>query len=106
MSYGRSCLRKNGDYTKLLALAAVDSRPENLGGGLILMAEWTGLEPATPGVTGRYSNQLNYHSADWPVSIDMRASPVFTTAGYSRKLEREKSLELSTYTLARYRSTN
>jgi hypothetical protein len=26
------------------------------------MAEWTGLEPATPGVTGRYSNQLNYHS--------------------------------------------
>ena len=28
----------------------------------ILLAEWTGLEPATPGVTGRYSNQLNYHS--------------------------------------------
>ena len=28
------------------------------------MAEWTGLEPATPGVTGRYSNQLNYHSAE------------------------------------------
>ncbi len=27
-----------------------------------IMAEWTGLEPATPGVTGRYSNQLNYHS--------------------------------------------
>ena len=27
------------------------------------MAEWTGLEPATPCVTGRYSNQLNYHSA-------------------------------------------
>jgi hypothetical protein len=29
---------------------------------LIYLAEWTGLEPATPGVTGRYSNQLNYHS--------------------------------------------
>src|SRR5581483_2450360 len=30
------------------------------------LAEWTGLEPATPGVTGRYSNQLNYHSsATW-----------------------------------------
>ena len=28
-----------------------------------VMAEWTGLEPATPGVTGRYSNRLNYHSA-------------------------------------------
>ena len=27
------------------------------------LAEWTGLEPATPCVTGRYSNQLNYHSA-------------------------------------------
>ena len=27
------------------------------------MAERTGLEPATPGVTGRYSNRLNYRSA-------------------------------------------
>ena len=27
------------------------------------MAERTGREPATPGVTGRYSNQLNYRSA-------------------------------------------
>jgi hypothetical protein len=25
------------------------------------MAGWTGLEPATSGVTGRRSNQLNYH---------------------------------------------
>ena len=35
------------------------------------MAERTGLEPATPGVTGRYSNQLNYRSvplrsSGWP----------------------------------------
>ena len=29
---------------------------------LFCLAEWTGLEPATPGVTGRYSNQLNYRS--------------------------------------------
>ena len=29
----------------------------------VFLAEWTGLEPATPGVTGRYSNRLNYHSA-------------------------------------------
>ena len=28
----------------------------------LLLAERTGLEPATPDVTGRYSNQLNYHS--------------------------------------------
>jgi hypothetical protein len=27
-----------------------------------ILAERTGLEPATPGVTGRYSNQLNYRS--------------------------------------------
>ena len=32
------------------------------------MAEWTGLEPATPGVTGRYSNQLNYRSATLAIS--------------------------------------
>ena len=32
--------------------------------GFLLLAEWTGLEPATPGVTGRYSNQLNYHSTN------------------------------------------
>ena len=30
-----------------------------------LVAERTGLEPATPGVTGRYSNRLNYRSAVW-----------------------------------------
>jgi hypothetical protein len=33
-----------------------------LATALNTVAEWTGLEPATPGVTGRYSNQLNYHS--------------------------------------------
>ena len=38
-------------------------RPEtNLSLDLSYVAEWTGLEPATPGVTGRYSNQLNYRS--------------------------------------------
>ena len=30
-----------------------------------VLAERTGLEPATPGVTGRYSNQLNYRSEEW-----------------------------------------
>ncbi|CAM2146500.1 protein of unknown function [Pararobbsia alpina] len=57
------------------------------------MAERTGLEPATPGVTGRYSNQLNYRSKllnclpdamnchpDWHTSLllddaDILASP-------------------------------
>ena len=36
--------------------------------GFPFLAEWTGLEPATPGVTGRYSNQLNYHSWQCDVS--------------------------------------
>ena len=41
------------------------------------LAEWTGLEPATPGVTGRYSNQLNYHSISWWVlqGSNLRPSP-------------------------------
>ena len=33
----------------------------------IKMAERTGLEPATHGVTGRYSNQLNYRSKNFDV---------------------------------------
>ena len=32
------------------------------------MAQRTGLDPATPGVTGRYSNRLNYRCA----SVDFR----------------------------------
>ena len=39
------------------------------------LAEWTGLEPATPGVTGRYSNQLNYHS--WQAAF--ACNDVFTS---------------------------
>ena len=37
---------------------------ENLLGRLFeyRLAERTGLEPATPGVTGRYSNPLNYRA--------------------------------------------
>lgn len=30
------------------------------------MARLTGLEPATPGVTGRYSNQLSYNRSRRP----------------------------------------
>ena len=32
-----------------------------------MLAERTGLEPATSGVTGRHSNQLNYRSVDFLV---------------------------------------
>ena len=47
---------------------------------LQFLAEWTGLEPATPGVTGRYSNQLNYHSnnlQDLLVGADGVEPPTF-----------------------------
>jgi hypothetical protein len=37
-----------------------------------VLAERTGLEPATPGVTGRYSNQLNYRSWQWHVANKWR----------------------------------
>ena len=41
------------------------------------LAEWTGLEPATPGVTGRYSNQLNYHSSTSMVGAEGIEPPTF-----------------------------
>ena len=40
------------------------------------MAERTGLEPATPCVTGRYSNQLNYRSTDSFSHISIRLMSV------------------------------
>ena len=49
---------------------------------LIFLAEWTGLEPATPGVTGRYSNQLNYHSLRRKIDYSMLFSQ--TTSNYQR----------------------
>src|SRR5690554_4872350 len=41
------------------------------------MAQRTGLEPATPGVTGRYSNQLNYRCAylEWWVMTGSNRRP-------------------------------
>jgi hypothetical protein len=57
-----------------------------------MLAEWTGLEPATPGVTGRYSNQLNYHSAP----AGRRKNNLIT--GKSTVVGAER-LELPTYAL-------
>ena len=55
------------DLSKPASRARVSATPSQKKraprkGDPVFMAEWTGLEPATPGVTGRYSNQLNYHS--------------------------------------------
>jgi hypothetical protein len=48
-----------GPAMRTLTVQSIRARRIGL---LWMLAEWTGLEPATPDVTGRYSNQLNYHS--------------------------------------------
>ena len=58
----------------------------------VFLAEWTGLEPATPGVTGRYSNRLNYHSF-----LLLKTSEVF--ACLETVLVGAERLELPTYAL-------
>jgi hypothetical protein len=37
-------------------------KPDDFSSGFAVLAVRTGLEPATHGVTGRYSNQLNYRT--------------------------------------------
>src|SRR5712692_2407476 len=71
-SASTTCIRRlllwtqsNGDMTRV---------SENL-------AERTGLEPATPGVTGRYSNQLNYRSAFALPRVERRSASVPTRGG-------------------------
>jgi hypothetical protein len=56
-------------------MAYASSKPERSRS----MAERTGLEPATPGVTGRYSNQLNYRSVEkaWLVGAEGLEPPTF-----------------------------
>ena len=45
------------------------------------MAERTGLEPATTGVTGQYSNQLNYRSELIDLDLKSWCSYVVGVAG-------------------------
>src|SRR5713226_61615 len=49
------------------------------------LAERTGLEPATPGVTGRYSNQLNYRSVVLPPGQLNGAMRPFELADVNRR---------------------
>jgi hypothetical protein len=46
-----------------------NKKPDDLSSGFASLAVRTGLEPATHGVTGRYSNQLNYRTS---FSIEMQ----------------------------------
>jgi hypothetical protein len=40
-----------------------NKKPDDFSSGFAFLAVRTGLEPATHGVTGRYSNQLNYRTS-------------------------------------------
>ncbi len=51
----------------------------------LVLAEWTGLEPATPGVTGRYSNRLNYHSKIFETGSSYNRSEILQENRVSRK---------------------
>ncbi|CAN0621851.1 protein of unknown function [Burkholderia multivorans] len=51
------------------------------------MAERTGLEPATPGVTGRYSNQLNYRSSLASLPGRRRSFPAGASLEHSNDAE-------------------
>jgi hypothetical protein len=53
----KSRMQKN-DYK----ITSVNEARARRIGPLQVLAERTGLEPATSDVTGRHSNQLNYHS--------------------------------------------
>ena len=61
----------------------------------LMLAEWTGLEPATPGVTGRYSNQLNYHS----LVLQKPCCPIFDRLLFSTLLVGAEGFEPPTFAL-------
>ena len=69
---GRQARQREGEIEGIWQIADMKKSPVFRLGFLIL-AERTGLEPATPGVTGRYSNQLNYRSAIWLASAKSSA---------------------------------
>ena len=55
-------------------------KPLNLATqGLSDMAQRTGLEPATPGVTGRYSNRLNYRCLSVGLLSESQKIPIKIT---------------------------
>ena len=57
------------------ALPGAPQKKGELSFAFEVLAEWTGLEPATPGVTGRYSNRLNYHSIELRLPINRLLNP-------------------------------
>ena len=64
------------------------------------MAERTGFEPATPGVTGRYSNQLNYRSV--AISLLERSESWWVLQGSNLRPTACKAVALPTELNTRY----
>jgi hypothetical protein len=49
-------------YENKFSTSSGKQKPDDISSGFVGLAVRTGLEPATLGVTGRYSNQLNYRT--------------------------------------------
>src|SRR5574344_2012140 len=65
-----------------MRLSPKTKKPRRESGLCCVVAERTGLEPAPPCVTGRYSNQLNYRSAHYKPGNDLLShSECYTTIG-------------------------
>ena len=59
-SHGAVFILKTSKYKK--RMSKISPKANYFTHSPLSSAVWTGLEPATPCVTGRYSNQLNYHT--------------------------------------------
>src|SRR5690606_1386700 len=69
-----------GNRLKRVANRAETKKPLSFRSRAFDMAQWTGLEPATPGVTGRYSNRLNYHCASAGLASESQGCPALHLA--------------------------
>ena len=73
-----------------IALEAVSDTLKHVWGDWLgEVAERTGLEPATPGVTGRYSNQLNYRSEFWGANVNGLMNKATSSLPFGRARPRD-----------------
>jgi hypothetical protein len=70
----------NAHESKLSSLQK--QKPDDFSSGFAVLAVRTGLEPATLGVTGRYSNQLNYRTS---ILLRCKIKLIFNYAKYIMK---------------------
>ena len=70
-----SSIRLKIPYDKKMNVSGIKKALRDRSRRAFRMAQRTGLEPATPGVTGRYSNRLNYRC----VSVGLASIELFAT---------------------------